>query len=216
MATFSRHHFIPVDGARIELVLNEFRFFVIKHLRWCRFVDLQVGKLTTCCDVTLWRLCLIVTFQTHISGLIYHLQCYRFTYSIVISDVTRFPNMFLWTKSCKKKYFESAIKPMLKRTMTIDHKTIEIKPNHKKRIFCYESINWLNRHEWTGNEEPSKQQKKKENNRHKQTHNLQYLFVNVDIDGNQLAAMEYYVLFVLFRFYANCMQIDVVSNEMNE
>lgn len=48
----------------------------------------------------------------------------------------------------------------------------------------------------------------------KQTHNSQYLFVNVDMDGNgnQLAAMEYYcyVLFVLYLFYANCMQIKFI------
>lgn len=70
-------------------------------------------------------------------------------------------------------------------------------------------MNWQQRGSHS-TEEESKQQT------NKQTHNLQSLFVNVDIGGNQLAVMEYYVLFVLYSFYANCMQIKIVSNELNE
>lgn len=114
---------------------------------------------------------------------------------------------FFYGRSLKILWFDNKndvgvwSKCILSRGTMIDH-TIE--PNHKIILL------WINKLVIDLNNKKihthTKEEKAQTN---KQAHILQYLFVIIDMDSNQLAVMEY-VLFVLYIFYANCMQIKFV------
>lgn len=97
--THTAHHSIHIDGARIELVLNE---FCHKTFRCCRFVDLQVSSQHVVnFPKTVW---LLQSKSKHISDIAHsphHLQCYRFTNPIAISALIKFQTCFYGLKVVK-------------------------------------------------------------------------------------------------------------------